>query len=58
VQIYVEEIIRHLTSVDGAKVKISLDVEAELETGFSQQIELTISENCRTQRFRNFGFDK
>lgn len=35
VQNYVEEIIRHLTSEDGTRVTISLEVEAESNNGFS-----------------------
>lgn len=37
VQKYVEEIIQHLTSVDGAKVTVSLEVQAESDEGFTQQ---------------------
>jgi len=58
VQKYVEEIIQHLTSVDGAKVKVSLEVQAEYEEGFNQQTVRTISENCRTLRVRESGFEE
>jgi hypothetical protein len=58
VQKYVEEIIQHLTSVDGAKIKVSLEVEAESATGFSQQTVRTISENCQTMRVRDSGFEE
>jgi len=58
VQKYVEEIIQHLTSVSGAKVKVSLEVEAETDEGFSQQTVRTISENCRTLRVRDSGFEE
>jgi predicted AAA+ superfamily ATPase len=57
VQTYVSEIIRHLTSVEGANVKITLEVEAEAPDGFTQQTVRTISENCRTLRVRESGFD-
>jgi len=56
-QKYVEEIIQHLTSVDSASVKVSLEVEAESADGFTQQTVRTISENCQTMRVRSFGFD-
>ncbi|MDR1580438.1 MAG: DUF499 domain-containing protein [Synergistaceae bacterium] len=56
-QKYVEEIIQHLTSVDGAKVKVSLEVEAETDDGFTQQTVRTVSENCRTLRVRDSGFE-
>ncbi|MDR2713099.1 MAG: DUF499 domain-containing protein [Clostridiales bacterium] len=58
VQKYVEEIIQHLTSVDGAKVKVSLEVEAEVAEGFTQQTVRTISENCQTLRVRDSGFEE
>jgi hypothetical protein len=58
VQNYVEEIIQHLTSIDGARVKVSLEVEAESANGFAQQIVRTISENCRTLRVRDSGFEE
>ncbi|WP_018214270.1 DUF499 domain-containing protein [Desulfitobacterium hafniense] len=58
VQKYVEEIIQHLTSVDGARVRVSLEVEAETADGFTQQTVRTISENCRTLRVRDSGFEE
>ena len=58
VQKYVEEVIQHLTSVDGTKVKVSLEVEAESVEGFPHQIVRTISENCQTLRARDSGFEE
>jgi hypothetical protein len=58
VQRFVEEIIQHLTTVDGARVSVSLEVEAESAEGFTQQTVRTISENCRTMRVRESGFEE
>lgn len=58
VQKYVEEIIQHLTSVDGASVTVSLEVQADSAEGFTQQTVRTISENCRTLRVRDYGFEE
>jgi hypothetical protein len=58
VQKYVEEIIQHLTSVDGVTVKVSIEVEAESADGFTQQTVRTISENCRTMKVRDSGFEE
>ena len=58
VQKYVDEIIQHLSSVDGATVKASLEVEAESSDGFTQQTVRTISENCQTLRVRDSGFEE
>jgi predicted AAA+ superfamily ATPase len=53
----VEEIIRHLTNVDGARVKVSLEVEAESDSGFTQPTVRTVSENCRTLQVRVAVFE-
>jgi len=58
VQEYVEEVIRHLTSVDGAKVTVSLEVHAESPGGFTQQTVRTVSENCSALKVRDSGFDE
>ena len=58
VQKYVEEIIQHLTAVDGAKVKVSIEVEAESDGGFTQQTVRTILENCNVLRVRDSRFEE
>ncbi|MDR2736589.1 MAG: hypothetical protein LBB49_03385, partial [Gracilibacteraceae bacterium] len=58
VQKLVEEVVSHLTSADGAQVEVSLEVNVKLPDGLSQQIVRTVSENCRTLRVQNFGFDE
>lgn len=57
VQKLVEEVISHLMSVDGCRVEISLEVNANSPEGFSPQIIRTISENCRTLKVNDFGFE-
>ena len=57
VQRLVEEVISHLTSVDGAQVEVSLEVSLNAPGGLSQQIVRTVSENCRTLRVKDFGFE-
>lgn len=58
VQRLVEEVIQHLTSLDGCAVEISLEVNATANGGFPQPTVRTVSENCRTLRIDTFGFDK
>jgi hypothetical protein len=54
----VEEVISHLTSADGAQVEVSLEVNAKAPDGLSPQIIRTVSENCRTLRVKDFGFEE
>ena len=58
VQRLVEEVINHLTSVDGAQVEVSLELNVTSPDGMSPQVVRTVSENCRTLRVRSFGFDE
>jgi hypothetical protein len=58
VQKYVEEVITHLLSEGGTNVKVSLEVEVENNDGLSQQLVRTVSENCRTLKVRDFGFEE
>lgn len=54
----VDEIINHLTSIDGSDVEISLDVNATVKKGIPQNTVRTVSENCRTLKVTDFGFDE
>lgn len=58
VQRLVEEVISHLTSVDGAQVEISLEVNVEASNGIDVPIVRTVTENCRTLKVDQFGFDE
>lgn len=58
VQRLVEEVINHLTSVDGAQVEVSLELNVTSPDGMSPQVVRTVSENCRTLQVRSFGFDE
>ncbi|MDL2259623.1 DUF499 domain-containing protein [Deltaproteobacteria bacterium OttesenSCG-928-K17] len=57
VQRLVEEVIAHLTSISGAQVTVSLEVTANAPDGMPQQTVRTVSENCRTLKVKDFGFD-
>ncbi|GHU66463.1 hypothetical protein FACS1894184_04510 [Clostridia bacterium] len=58
VQKLVEEVISCLTSADGAQVEVSLEVNVQSPDGLSQDVVRTVSENLRTLRVQNFGFDE
>jgi len=58
VQKLVEEVISHLTSIDGAQVEVSLEVNVKSQDGMSPQTVRTVSENCWTLRVKSFGFDE
>ena len=57
-QKYLDEVITHLSSTDNCDVELTLEVNAQAAEGFSQGTVRTVSENCRTLRITDFGFEK
>ena len=53
-----DEVINHLMHVDGANVRIRLEVEADMPNGTPVPTVRTVTENCRTLHIVNFGFDE
>lgn len=57
VQNLVQEVISHLTDLDGCDVEITLEVSAHSDEGFSTPVVRTVSENCKTLKVGSFGFE-
>jgi hypothetical protein len=53
-----DEVIQHLTKLLGAQVEITLEIQAEIPEGVPEQVVRTVTENCRTLRFRQYGFEE
>jgi hypothetical protein len=52
-----EAVIQHLAGQVGARVKVTLEIEAELPNGAPDSLKRTVMENARTLRFRNAEFE-
>ena len=57
VNTYVQEIIQHLSAVQGATVELKLEVDVIAPNGIPNNTVRTVSENCRTLKVDDFGFD-
>jgi len=53
-----EEVIQHLTALVGSTVRLTLEIEANIPSGAPDNVVRTVSENCRTLRFKTQGFEK
>lgn len=53
-----EEVISHLAGLMRADVKVTLEIEANLPDGATEQVVRTVTENCRTLKFESQGFEK
>ncbi|PWM79769.1 MAG: hypothetical protein DBY32_02635 [Phascolarctobacterium sp.] len=54
---YLTEIIQYLMAVDGANVELTLEVSVNAPNGIPSSTVRTVSENCRTLKIQNFGFE-
>ena len=53
-----DEVVSHLNGLVGSNVRITLDIHADAPSGISDNTKRTISENCRTLKFKSSGFEK
>jgi predicted AAA+ superfamily ATPase len=53
-----EEVIAHLVGLVGSKVTVTLEIEADVPAGAPDNVVRTVTENSRTLKFTNHGFEK
>jgi hypothetical protein len=53
-----EEVIAHLSALVGAKVTVTLEVDAEIPSGAPDHVVRTVTENSRTLKFSSQAFEK
>ena len=53
-----DNIIQHLAERPDTRVTISIEIQAESNTGFQEDIQRILKENCNTLRFRNAEFEE
>ena len=53
-----DEVIAHLSGLVGAKVTVTLEIEAEVPFGAPDHVVRTVTENSRTLKFTSRGFEK
>ncbi|MFQ3679401.1 MAG: AAA+ family ATPase, partial [Pseudanabaenaceae cyanobacterium] len=52
------EVIQHLTALSGAKITVTLEIEAEIPEGVPEDVVRTVMENCRTLKFNTQSFEQ
>jgi hypothetical protein len=53
-----DEVIAHLSGLVGAKVKVTLEIEAQIPSGAPDNVVRAVTENSRTLKFTSQGFEK
>jgi len=53
-----DEVIAHLAGLVGSTVKVTLEIEAQVEAGTPENVVRTVTENSRTLKFTTHGFEE
>ena len=53
-----EEVIAHLSSLMGAEVRLTLEIEATIPDGASDQVVRIVTENSNQLKFEDSGFER
>ena len=51
-------VVQHLGKLVGATVTVTIEIEAEIPSGAPANVVRTVTENCRTLKFENQGFEE
>jgi hypothetical protein len=49
---------RHPSALMGVMLKVTLEIEADIPQGASDELARTITGNCRTLKFKSQGFEE
>jgi hypothetical protein len=53
-----DEVISHLAGLVSSSVKVTLEIEAEVQAGTPENVVRTVTENSRTLKFTTHGFEE
>ncbi len=53
-----DEILSHLSTLPGARLRVSDEIEAEIPDGTPQDVQRTVSENAGVLKFDSHGFER
>jgi hypothetical protein len=53
-----DEIVQHLAKLASANVEVTLEIDAHVPDGVPDTVVRTVTENCRTLKFRTHGFEE
>jgi hypothetical protein len=53
-----DEVISHIAGLMGADVSVTLEIAADVSNGVPDKVVRTVTENCRTLKFTDHGFEE
>ncbi len=58
VDLIATSVVQHLSGLLDARVTVTVEIEAEIPSGAPDNVVRTVTENCRTLKFENSGFEE
>lgn len=55
--LFVEEVVLQFTAKPGLKVRIAIEIQAETGTGFDDNLQRAVKENCKVLKFKSAEFE-
>ncbi|MDH6100179.1 Swt1 family HEPN domain-containing protein [Anabaenopsis sp. FSS-46] len=52
------EIVQHLGGLVGADIQVTLDIQVQLPDGIPENVIRTVTENCRSLKFKTYNFEE
>ena len=53
-----EEVLQHLTVLPNAKIRVTVEIDAEAPEGVSEDTQRVVTENCQTLKFKDNGLEE
>ncbi|HJL32500.1 MAG TPA: hypothetical protein RMI62_25660, partial [Polyangiaceae bacterium LLY-WYZ-15_(1-7)] len=53
-----EEVLQHLSTLPGADVEVTLEMQVRVRDGVEDDVVRTVTENCNTLKFKSHGFER
>jgi hypothetical protein len=53
-----DEILSHLSTLPRARLRVSVEIEAEMPEGAPEDVQRTVSENAKVLKFESCGFER
>jgi hypothetical protein len=53
-----EAVVQHLSGLVGANVEVTIEIQAEMPEGAPDDVVRTVTEDAKTLKFREFGFER
>jgi hypothetical protein len=53
-----DEVLSHLSTLPGARLNVSLEIEADIPEGAPEDVQRTVSENSQVLKFDSPGFEQ